>query len=81
LTLRDAAGQPVPAAVLDIEAHMEHPGMAPVVARASETAPGVYGARLSLSMAGDWVVFVTGTLPGGRRLRHRAATVAVGRAD
>ena len=79
--MRDAAGHPVPAAVLEIEAHMEHPGMAPVIVRAGESAPGVYGARLSLSMAGDWVVFVTGTLPDGRRLRHRAATFVVGRAD
>ena len=71
----------MPAAVLDIEAHMEHPGMAPVITRAGETAPGVYGARLSLSMAGDWVIFVTGTLSDGRRLRHRAATFVVRPSD
>jgi hypothetical protein len=79
--VRDAAGQPVRSAALDIEAHMEHPGMAPVIARTAEQAPGVYGARLSLSMAGGWVAFVTGTLPDGQRVRQRAASFVVGPAD
>lgn len=77
VTLTTAAAEPVPGAILDIEAHMSHPGMAPVVARATEQAPGVYQAHLAFTMAGDWIVVVSGTLADGRPVRQRAAELTV----
>ncbi len=69
--LRDRAGHPVRGAAVSVEAHMAHPGMAPVLAAASERPDGVYEVALTLSMAGDWIVLVKGTLPDGRRLNRR----------
>lgn len=47
---------------------MSHPGMAPVLANATEAAPGNYGATLELSMAGDWIVVTHASLTDGRKL-------------
>lgn len=75
-TLVDA-GRPVGGAALEIEAHMAHPGMAPVIQPATDRGDGAYGAPVTFTMSGEWIVFVTGTLPDGRRVRHRAAEVTV----
>jgi hypothetical protein len=72
LTMADGAGQPVLGAKVRIEAHMSHPGMAPVIAAATEKAAGVYSARLRLSMAGDWIFVVRGERTGGRSINQRA---------
>jgi hypothetical protein len=42
--------------------------MTPVIAAVSERGDGVYDARLRFSMAGDWTLVLTGTLPDGRRI-------------
>jgi hypothetical protein len=68
LTLRDARGEPVPGAALQLEAHMGHPGMTPVTARLTEQAPGLYDARVVLTMAGSWQLVAAGTLSDGRRV-------------
>ena len=67
LILRDEASAPVRHASVRIEAHMAHPGMAPVVAVAREREAGVYEATLALSMAGSWTLVAEGTLADGRR--------------
>ena len=67
-TLTDSTGGPVTGAEVELEANMAHPGMRPLFATATETAPGRYAARMSFSMAGDWVVLVTFALPDGRML-------------
>jgi len=71
VTLRDAARQPVRGVRLEIEVHMSHPGMAPILAAADEQPDGVYRVRFQFTMAGDWIVLVKGTLPDGRTLNQR----------
>lgn len=68
VTLRDAQGRPVRGARVQIEAHMPHPGMAPVVADAAERGDGIYEARLQFTMAGDWILVATGELADGSRI-------------
>jgi hypothetical protein len=45
--------------------------MVPVIASASESTSGTYRAELHLTMPGDWVFLVTGSLPGGEMLRYQ----------
>lgn len=71
LRIVDEAGRPVSGATLRLEGHMTHPGMAPVPAPVREAAPGRYEASLPFSMAGDWVLLLSGELPDGRLLRER----------
>lgn len=73
LTIRllDAARRPVSGARLQAEVQMSHPGMGPAVTTAVERAAGVYEAPLQFTMRGDWVVLVSGTLPGGETVRHQ----------
>jgi len=71
VTLRDRSRQPMRGARIQVEAHMSHPGMAPIVAPAAERGDGIYEAQLQLTMRGEWILMVTGTLPDGRRLSHR----------
>jgi hypothetical protein len=65
-----------PGATLELEAHMSHPGMAPIVTRLTERG-GAYHAELTFTMAGEWTLFVSGTLPDGRRVRTEAGRHAV----
>jgi hypothetical protein len=66
LALSDASGQPVSGARIELEANMSHAGMTPVFAKATEAAPGHYGATIQLSMAGDWIVVAHVSLADGR---------------
>jgi len=47
---------------------MSHAGMVPVFADAPEVFPGRYRANMELTMAGDWVVLVKITFPGGEKV-------------
>ena len=67
VTLDDGRG-PLRGARVQVEAHMSHPGMAPIVVDASETEPGTYAARIPFSMAGEWTLVANGTLADGRRI-------------
>jgi hypothetical protein len=75
-TLRDAAQRPVTGAMLRVEAHMDHPGMAPVVAPARERVEGVYEVQMDLTMGGQWTLRLTGTLADGRRVQQEIGSVA-----
>jgi hypothetical protein len=68
ITLRDADRNPIDGAHLQLEAHMSHPGMRPVVASAIERVEGVYEAQLRFTMTGDWVLVLTGTMRDGTRV-------------
>jgi YtkA-like protein len=71
IKLADGAGKPVNEAHIGVEADMTHPGMSPVFAEAKETDPGRYQAHLEFPMAGDWVVLLHVTLPGGAKLERQ----------
>ena len=70
VTLHDTAGQPVAGAELSLEGNMNHAGMVPVLAQASELSPGRYQADLEFAMGGDWFILVQATLPDGRILKR-----------
>lgn len=71
LHLSDAARQPVRGAALRLEAHMSHPGMAPVLASFVEREDGRYEAAIEFTMAGDWILLVSGAAPGHGTIEHR----------
>ena len=75
LTLQDDDGRPVRGAKLQLEAHMSHPGMAPILSQITERNDGAYETRVHLSMAGEWVFVVTGRLADGTRMvrEHKVA--------
>jgi hypothetical protein len=71
VTLQDQGGQPVDGARLEVEANMSHAGMVPVLAGTATSAAGVYRVPLAWSMAGDWYVDLTFTLPDGQHVARR----------
>jgi hypothetical protein len=77
LTLRDADQKPITGAHLRLEGVMSHPGMAPVSAAVVERANGEYEAPLQFTMAGDWILLVTGELPGGTQLKQQIEIAGV----
>jgi len=77
LTLRDADQKPITGARLRLEGLMSHPGMAPVIAAVVERGDGTYDAALRFTMAGDWILLVTGQLPDGIPLRKQIEIAGV----
>ena len=68
IQLNEAMARPVTGARLRLEAFMTHPGMAPVTAIVDEQGGGRYRARVTFTMAGDWVVRLQGTRADGRAI-------------
>jgi len=71
LRLADHAAKAVTGAHIALEADMSHAGMAPVLGEAKEIEPGRYQAHLTFGMAGDWVILLQITLPGGQNFEHQ----------
>ena len=76
VTLDDEDG-PLRGARVQVEAHMSHPGMAPLVVDASEIVAGTYTARIPFSMGGEWTLVATGALADGRRITSDVERIAV----
>jgi len=76
MTIRDR-DQPVIGARLRLEGLMSHPGMAPVAADVVERGDGMYDAPLQFTMAGDWILLVTGQLADGREMKKRIEIAGV----
>jgi len=51
--------------------------MAPVIADASERAPGVYEVPFAFTMQGDWTLIVRAALPGGGQVERRITVANV----
>ena len=66
ITLTDTNGEPINDAVLEIRGDMSHAGMEPLLASAEAGQASVYEVPFEWTMAGDWIVTVTATLPDGR---------------
>ncbi len=69
--LADAVGKAITGARIVVEADMSHAGMGPVFADAKEEQPGRYQARLNFQMAGDWIILLHVTQPGGKKLERQ----------
>lgn len=78
LSLADSAGHPITGAAVQVEGNMSHAGMQPVFVEASETEAGRYATSLEFTMAGDWYLLVTVTLPEGRTVEHVIEVPGVG---
>jgi hypothetical protein len=77
LVLRDRDQKPISGARLRLEGFMSHPGMAPVLAAIVDRGEGTYEAALRFTMAGDWILVVSGQLPGGEPLRKQIEIAGV----
>lgn len=76
--LADTNGSPVEGAAVTVEGNMTHAGMAPVRVRARGTGGGRYVVPdYQFTMAGDWVLTVEATLPGGGQARREFAVPSV----
>jgi hypothetical protein len=71
LTLRDREQKPITGARLQLEGLMSHPGMAPLTAAVTERGNGEYEALLQFTMAGDWVLIITGELLDGTQIKKQ----------
>jgi hypothetical protein len=69
--LADAGGKPITGARMAVEADMSHAGMSPIFAETKEEEPGRYQTHLKFQMAGDWIILLHVTLPGGKKLERQ----------
>ncbi|OGO70653.1 MAG: hypothetical protein A2Z37_00715 [Chloroflexi bacterium RBG_19FT_COMBO_62_14] len=65
-------------ASVSLKADMTHAGMAPVLDDAEEVGEGLYRMSFEWTMAGDWVLTVSGTLEDGRGFEHVLLVSVVG---
>lgn len=69
--MADASGVPLRGATVGIVGNMSHAGMVPVLAEAGEVSDGRYvTGDFQFTMAGDWILTVQATLPGGKQVER-----------
>lgn len=56
-------------AQIDVEATMDHAGMVPLFSKATQKSEGHYETNLQVTMLGDWLLFLTITLPGHKPIK------------
>lgn len=61
-------GDPIENADLVVRGDMTHPGMVPVIGELEATGSGNYAVQFEWTMAGFWIVSISGELPDGRYL-------------
>lgn len=67
IRLTTSEGSPITDATIELRGDMTHAGMIPVFGEVFlEDTDGSYPATIEWTMAGDWIVTVTATLPDGR---------------
>lgn len=54
--------------LIDVRGDMSHAGMTPVIVTGARGESGSYAIPFEWTMAGDWYITITATLPDGRRL-------------
>jgi hypothetical protein len=72
--LTDADNSPLTGASVSLKADMTHAGMTPVFGQAIEDGDGRYRTTFEWTMAGDWILTVTGTLADGRTFQRELQT-------
>ena len=68
--LSDQQGRPIEGATLSLRGDMTHAGMEPVLEDAEEVGEGLYRVTFEWTMAGDWVITVSGTIKDSRTIRR-----------
>lgn len=67
--LKDLTGKNITDAKIEIEATMNHSGMVPIFTEAIYIKNATYSTRLTLTMLGEWILFLTITLPNGETIK------------
>lgn len=81
VSLRDANGDPISGANIDVRGDMNHAGMEPVEADASTDVSGDYRIPFEWTMGGDWFVIVNATLPDGTVVEEQFDYTVMGEMD
>lgn len=76
ITIKNPDGEPIKGFKLDARGDMSHAGMTPVIVQQVAGEAGIFTVPFEWTMAGDWIVTLSATLPDGRSL-IRSQTVQV----
>ena len=76
LKIRDAKGDPVQDATVNVTSTMTMPGMAAGKAVAKHLKDGVYEATVNLAMAGAWEIGVSVQRPGQKPVQEKFTVTA-----
>lgn len=76
ITIYDEQSNPVEDLVLKVRGDMSHAGMTPITVDGIQAELGTFTVPFEWTMAGDWMITITTTLPDGRTL-YRVQPVQV----
>ncbi|MBX3062542.1 MAG: FixH family protein [Anaerolineae bacterium] len=71
IVVKDAQGNPVDDATIEVTGDMSHAGMKPELGSVQKGTQGQYKVPFIWSMGGDWILTVKVTLPDGRSTSKR----------